>query len=130
MLKSIIVWTVESCARHARLVALAAMVLAVVSSVYTVRHFAITTDASKLIATANGPGQQTSQQAFPEDKVLVVVQAPTPELVDQATDRLRKHYPGGQSSFVRSAKRAAGSFFSATGSCFCRRRTSSARWAS
>jgi uncharacterized protein len=129
MLKSTVVRTVASCARHARLVVLAAAMLAVVSSVYTVRHFAITTDVSKLISTNDGSSHQhqTSQQAtFGEDKILAVVQAPTPELVDQATDRLVKHYPGEQVSFARSAKRAAGNFFSATGFCFCRLKTSSA----
>ena len=118
MLRSTIVWTVEFCARHARLVALAAAVLAVVSSVYTVRHFAITTDASKLIATANGPGQQTSQQAFPEDKILVVVQAPTPELVDQATDQLAKALPGRAELFRSISQTGGGEFFQRNGLLF------------
>ena len=118
MLRSTIVWTVASCARHAWLVALAAAVLAVVSCVYTVRHFAITTDASKLIATANGPGQQTSQQAFPEDKMLVVVQAPTPELVDQATDRLAKALPGRAELFRSISQTGGGEFFQRNGLLF------------
>jgi hypothetical protein len=79
MLKLTVVRTVATCARHARLVVLAAAMLAVVSSVYTVRHFAITTDVSKLISTGNASSHQPSQQAaFPKDKILVVVQAPTP----------------------------------------------------
>ena len=95
--------------------------LAVVSSVYTVRNFAITTDVSKLISTGNAASHrhQTSQQAaFPEDKMLVVVQAPTPELVDQATDRLMKALRGRASLFRSISQTGGGEFFQRNGLLF------------
>ena len=92
MLQSIVVRTIDTCTRHAWPVIIAALLLAIASSIYTVRNFAITTDTNQLISP-DLPWRQREtafETAFPQrnEILLVVVQAPTPELVSQASDRL------------------------------------------
>jgi hypothetical protein len=87
MLNLAIAQTVDFCARHARLVALAAAAVALVSSIYAVRHFAITTDVSKLIAAPSAGGQKRLN-SLAGKSIVAVVEAPTPENVDRAAERL------------------------------------------
>ncbi len=64
--------------------------LAGLSTVYTARHFAIKTDVNELFAPDLGWTQRAYQymKAFPQPDILVVVDAPTPELVEGAATRL------------------------------------------
>ena len=87
MLRSSIVRLVELCTRHAWPVIVLAVALAAFCSFYTVRHFAVATDIKQLFP-AELPWAQRAYDligAFPQHDVLVVVDAPTPELADQAS---------------------------------------------
>src|ERR1043165_997653 len=89
MLKSVIVAIVTRCTRHAWTVIVAASLLTLVSVVYSVRHFGINTDINTLISQ-DLPWRQRElafEKAFPQHlrSILIVVDAPTPELTTAAT---------------------------------------------
>src|SRR6202048_1712990 len=90
MLRSSILRTVDFCNRYAWWVRVVGVALAAASSVYTVRHFAIKTDVKDLFPHDLPWTQHAFEfmQAFPQPEMLVVVDAPTPELADQASARL------------------------------------------
>ena len=111
MLRSIIARVVDFSTRYRWPVIAAALVLAVLSSLYAARHFAIDTDINHLLST-HLPWRQHEiafEKAFPQraELTLVVVQAPTPENTKHAAEALmaklveRKdilrsiHQPGG-----------------------------------
>src|SRR6201981_2804250 len=90
MLRSSILRAVDFCSRYAWWVIVGGVALAAASSVYTVRHFAIKTDVKDLFPHDLRWTQQAIEfmKAFPQPEMLVVVNEPTPELVDQASTRL------------------------------------------
>ena len=90
MLRLSIFRTVDLCIRHAWWVIVLAVTLAAASTVYTARHFAIKTDVNELFSPELAWTQRAFQymRAFPQPDILVVVDAPTPELVEQATTKL------------------------------------------
>jgi uncharacterized protein len=115
VLKSTIVRIVDFCTRHAWLVILVGATLAVLSAGYAAKHFVITTDVDRLISD-DVPWtrrQSAFDSEFPQWGILAVVEAPTPELVSQATTRLAEalsrradvigaiRQPGGGSFFER-----------------------------
>lgn len=115
MPKSIIVRIVDLCTWLAWPVIILAVLLTIASSVYAVRHFAITTDISQLISTA-APWRQREiafDQAFPHraQLILAVVQAPTPELTKQATNVLAQRLSGNRSQFRSVHQAGSGAFF-------------------
>ena len=80
------------CSRYHWPVVAGALILAVASGIYTVRHFAISTDIAQLISP-DLPWRQREndyEKAFPGPftSILVVVNAPTVELVNEATHGL------------------------------------------
>ncbi len=88
MLQSWIISGVDYCSRHFRGVIGAALLLAVVSAIYTARHFAIDTDVNDLLS-AKLPWRQEQiafDAAFPQtvELILVDVGAPTPEAAKAA----------------------------------------------
>ena len=90
MLTSAVLRMVGFCTRHPWSVIVIAALLAIVSAAYTATHFAITTDTDRLLPK-DLPWRQHElayREAFPRDQILVVVQGPTTELVEMATDRL------------------------------------------
>ena len=90
MLRSSIFRVVDFCTRYSWWVIVVAVALAAASTVYTTRHFAIKTDVKDLFPS-DLPWTQRAfdyMKAFPQPDVLVVVDAPTPELVDQASSKL------------------------------------------
>src|SRR5206468_759432 len=90
MLTSAVLRVVGFCTRHPWPVIVIAAVLAIGSALYTVTHFAITTDTDQLLPQ-DLPWRQHElayREAFPQDQILVVVQGPTTELVEMAADRL------------------------------------------
>jgi hopanoid biosynthesis associated RND transporter like protein HpnN len=114
MLKTLIVRIVDFCTWLAWPVIILAAALTVASSIYTMRHFAITTDVSQLISTA-APWRQREiayENAFPHraQTILVVVQAPTPELTKQAADALAQRISGRHDHF-RSVRQPDSSAF-------------------
>jgi len=67
-----------------------ALALASASTVYAARHFAIKTDVNDLFPRDLPWTQRAFQymRSFPQPDILAVVDAPTPELVEQATIKL------------------------------------------
>jgi uncharacterized protein len=90
MLRSSIFRVVDFCTRYSWWVIVLAMALAAASTVYTARHFAIKTDVTDLFPSDLPWTQRAFQyiKAFPQPDILVVVDAPTPELVEQSASRL------------------------------------------
>jgi hypothetical protein len=89
MLTSWIKSIVEFCTRHAWLVLVTSLVLAVVSGVYVERKFAINTDIEKLISPEL-PWRQRQlafDRTFPQhlESIIAVVDAPTPEFATEAS---------------------------------------------
>ena len=114
MLTGAIEQTVVFCVRHARLVLLAAVAVAIASCIYVARNFGITTNVNELIATGKSTGYQSQkayQAVFPEHKLLVVIEAPTPELADQAADKLAKSLPARSDVLQFVGQTGGGPFF-------------------
>lgn len=90
MLRSSIFRTVDFCTRRAWWVIGFALALAAVSTVYATRHFAIKTDVTDLFPPDLPWTQRAFEymRSFPQPDILAVVDAPTPELAEQATTKL------------------------------------------
>ncbi len=88
---ALVVRAIDLCARYAWPVIAAGVLLLIVSSWYAATHFAMTTDINQLISP-NIPWRQREaalEKAFPQfETIVAVVDAPTPELVDEATGAL------------------------------------------
>src|SRR5437016_595895 len=90
MLRLSVFRTVDFCTRHAWLVIVVAMALAAASTDYAARHFAIKTDVTDLFPPDLSWTQRAFEymRSFPQPDILVVVDAPTPELVEEASSKL------------------------------------------
>src|SRR5919112_4340812 len=122
MLRTAIVATVTRCTQHAWLVIAFATLAALVSGVYAVRHFAINTDINTLIS-AELPWRQRElafEKAFPQHlrSILIVVEAPTPELTSQATTALADRLTANKTDFKSIAQPGGGEFFRRNGLLF------------
>jgi len=119
MLQSILVRTIDVCTRHAWVVIIAAVLLAAVSSIYAVQHFAISTDISKMLSPGLPWRQREAafEKAFPQrsENILVVVKAPTPELVKLATERLSQALLKRPDVILSVRQPGAGEFFENNG---------------
>ncbi|HEY2185568.1 MAG TPA: MMPL family transporter, partial [Xanthobacteraceae bacterium] len=114
MLTRTIERTVVFCTRHAGLVLLAAIAVAIASCIYAARNFGITTNVNELIVTNNSPGYQNQkayQADLPEHKILVVIEAPTPELADQAAAKLAQSLPARSDVLGFVGEAGGGPFF-------------------
>ena len=98
---------------------LVALIVAAVSCVYAARYFAITTDLTELIAAKDSgwvknqltyQAEFPAQGEFPAHQTLVVLDAPTPELADQAADKLAQSL-SGQSAVVQAVGQPGGGPF-------------------
>ena len=117
MLRSSILRTVDFCNRYAWWVIVVGIALAIVSSVYTVRHFAIKTDVKDLFPHDLPWTQQAFEfmKAFPQPEMLVVVDGPTPELVDQASSQLAEALTHRSDRFRAVHEMQGGPFFQRNG---------------
>ena len=92
MLISIVKQIVGLCSRFSWVVSPLAAIITAVSGVYATTHFAITTDINKLISPDLGWRQRelAYEKYFPGSfgSILVVVDAPTPELATEASAKL------------------------------------------
>ncbi|HEV2300919.1 MAG TPA: MMPL family transporter [Stellaceae bacterium] len=90
MLRTAIVRIIAFCTRYPRWVIAAALLLSAVSTVYSVRHFAIQTDVNRLFPSDLPWTRRAFEymRAFPQADILAVVDAPTSELVERAARRL------------------------------------------
>jgi hopanoid biosynthesis associated RND transporter like protein HpnN len=108
-----VVRTIGLCIHYSRWVFAAAILIAIASTWYAATHFSVNTDINQLLS-ANSPGrmrEQTFEKAFPQfDVTLAVVDAPTPELVQEASAALAaKLLP--QKNFFNSIDETQGSAF-------------------
>src|SRR5437764_7268694 len=119
MLKSAIVRIVDFCTRYPWWVLALALVVSAASAGYAVRHFAIKTDINGLISNQLPWTQRAAQYmaAFPQREILAVVDAPTPELVEQAATKLAEALQGRP--VIRAVRQPqSGSFFERNGLLF------------
>ena len=116
-----VVRAIDLCARYAWPVIAAAILLTVVSSWYAATHFAMTTDVNQLIS-ANIPWRQrvaALEKAFPQfETIVAVIDAPTPELVDEATNALVAQLSQQKALFQSIEQLKGGSFFAQNGFLF------------
>ena len=120
MMGSMIVRVVDVCSRHPFRVILLAFLLATGSGIYAARHFAIKTDLNDLFPRDLPWTKRAGEfrEAFPERDILVVVDAPTPELAEQAADKLATAL-GEQKDLIRSVRQPqSGEFFARNGFLF------------
>ena len=117
MLRSSILRTVDFCNRYAWWVIVVGLALATASSVYTVRNFAIKTDVKDLFPHDLPWTQRAFEfmKAFPQPEMLVVVDAPTPELVDQASTKLAEALAHRPDRFRAVHQMQGGPFFQRSG---------------
>jgi len=119
-LKSTIVRTVNFCTRYAWWVILAGATLGVLSTAYAAKHFAITTDINRLISDRVSWTKREAkfESEFPLWGIMAVVDAPTPELADQATTKLMEAL-SKRTDIIREIRRPdGGSFFERNGLLF------------
>ena len=110
-LTAFVVRTIAFCIHFPWWVIVGAIVLAAVSTWYAASHFSMTTDINQLISS-NSPSRQRElafEKAFPQfDSIIAVIDAPTPELVEQATGALVARL-SQQKNFFRSVQDLQGS---------------------
>jgi hypothetical protein len=108
-----IVRLVDLCIRFAWPVIALILVLTALSSLYAVQHFAIATDI-KTLFPRDLPWTQRARQElamFPERGMLVVVDAPTPELAGQAAAQLTRALAADHRHFKRVEAPQSSPFF-------------------
>jgi uncharacterized protein len=121
MITALVVRAIDFCVRYAWAVVGVSIVLLVASSWYAATHFAMTTDVDQLISP-NLPWRQREaafEKAFPQYELIVaVIDAPTPELADEATGALVQRL-SQQKDLIRSIDEPkGGSFFAQNGLLF------------
>jgi hopanoid biosynthesis associated RND transporter like protein HpnN len=111
MLGSAIFRIVDFCSRWAWWVIVAGVALAAACSVYAVNHFAIKTDVNDLFPRDLPWAQRglAFMKAFPQTGILVVIDAPTPELAEQASTKLADAL--GSSHAIRAVHQPQGGPF-------------------
>ena len=120
MLKATIVSTVDFCTRFAYVTIALALLIAGFAVYYTVNHFAINTDISKVFSKDVAWRQRENEfdKLFPnrsEGYILAVVDAPTPELATLARAELADKLAADKSLFKSVTQPGAGPFFAQNG---------------
>ncbi len=122
MLQQAIVTVVDYCTRYAVQVIGIAAVLGVATAIYAAGHFAIDADVNKLISKEL-PWRQREvafEKSFPpkEETMLAVIDAPTSELVTQATTALIEKLAVQKDLFRSILEAGGGPFFQKNGLLF------------
>ena len=122
MLQQAIVTVVDYCTRYAVQVIGIAAVLGVATAIYAGGHFAIDADVNKLISKEL-PWRQREvafEKSFPpkEETMLAVIDAPTSELVTQATTALIEKLAVQKDLFRSILEAGGGPFFQKNGLLF------------
>jgi uncharacterized protein len=117
MLTSIITRTVAWCIGRPWRVIVLALLLATSAGIYSVRHFAIHTNIEDLLSQDLpwSKRAQDYQKRFPERDIVIVLNAPSPELVDQAASKLTGALQARPDRFVSVAEPGGGAFFAQNG---------------
>ena len=122
MLVSAIVHIVRFCIRHPKAIIAAYALLGIASAYYAATHFAINTDVNKLLSPTLDWRQRELdfEKSFPGryDSILVVVDAPTPELASSATRALAQRLKANKTEFRSVEELASGAFFARQGLLF------------
>jgi hopanoid biosynthesis associated RND transporter like protein HpnN len=121
VLTNIVVSIVKACTRFAPFVLILSLVLAVASSIYAARHFAINTDINTLISQDLDWRKRDIQfeRAFDREKlILAVVEAPTPELAGSAANALSSKLKEDKKNFEAVQPLGSGEFFARNGLLF------------
>ncbi len=121
MLTSLVVRIINVCTRQAWRVVAVGLVLALTSGVYVARHFAINSDINTLISSDLGwrKRELAFEQAFRRfELIVVVVQAPTPELTGEATAALAHALAQKKDRFRAVTLSGGGEFFARNGLLF------------
>jgi hopanoid biosynthesis associated RND transporter like protein HpnN len=118
---SFVVRTIHFCLHHPWWVTGVAILLTAVSVWYAGSHFSVNTDINQLLS-ANSPGRQRElafEKAFPQfDLTIVVVDAPTPELVQDATAGLVAKLRQEKNYFTSVDETQGNPFFAQNGLLF------------
>jgi uncharacterized protein len=116
-----VVSAIEICVKFAWPVVGIAVLLTVASGWYAATHFKITTDINQLISTSI-PWRQRElafEKAFPQYELIVaVIDAPTPELADEATGDLVQRLSQQKDLFRTIEQPKGGPFFAQNGFLF------------
>jgi uncharacterized protein len=120
MLRSSIVRIVGVCTRHPWWVVASAVVLGILTGLYAATHFKIQTDVDALISPELPWAQHALafNKSFPQHPILAVVDAPTPELADQAVTRLVAALKAHADQFPVVTEAGGGPFFARNGMLF------------
>ena len=118
---AIVVRTIAFCSQNAWAVIAAGLLLAIASSWYAAAHFKMTTNMSDLISN-DIPWREREaalEKAFPHfPTIAAVINAPTPELADEATTALRQRLSQQKTTFLSIEDPAGGPFFAQNGLLF------------
>src|ERR1700747_1612729 len=120
MVTAPIVRVVSLSARRPWLIIALVLALAVGSALYAKHHFAIKTDVNELISH-NVPWAKRAAEYmknFPQWGIIVVVDAPTPEATEQATDKLAHALKARPEQFRSVSQPGGGEFFAKNGLLF------------
>src|SRR5271154_4157264 len=120
MLASAIADLVAFCTRRPLSIVGIALVLAAGCSVYAVRHFALKTDVNDLISPDLPWARRGAEflKDFPQQQIIVVVEAPTSELAEQASAKLAAALRQHPDRFVAVSEPGSGGFFERNGLLF------------
>jgi len=118
---ALVVRAIDFCVHHAWPVIAVALLLTIASSWYAATHFSMTTDINKLIST-DIPWRKREllfEKAFPQYELIVaVIEAPTPELVAEASDALTARLAQRKDLFSSVQQPQGGAFFEQNGFLF------------
>jgi uncharacterized protein len=120
LMSSYIVAAVDFCIRRPWWIIALALTLGTGAGMYAARHFAIKTDINDLISP-DLPWMQRSLRymaEFPQHDILVVVDAPTPEIAEQAASELTQALEANPDRFRAVGHPGSGKFFEQNGFLF------------
>src|SRR6202521_3662348 len=120
MLEKSVVRVVHLCSRRPWWVIATALALTTFSGIYAARNFAIKTDINELFPHDLPWAIRATEfnHAFPQHEILAVVDAPTPELVEQAADKLAAALASRTNFFRSVVQPGSGKFFARNGMLF------------
>jgi len=121
LITAFVVRAIGFCAQHAAPVIVISILLGIASSWYAVTHFAMTTDVNQLISQNIAWRQREAEmeKAFPHFELIVaVVNAPTTELVEGATNALAQRLAQQKDLFRSIDQPKGGRFFAQNGLLF------------
>ncbi len=127
---AIVARTIAFCSQNAWAVIVAGLLLAIASSWYSAAHFKMTTNMADLISN-DIPWREREaalEKAFPHFQTIVaVINAPTPELADEATAALNQRLSQQKNMFLSIDDPMGGAFFAQNGLLFLNTKDLAAR---